>query len=72
MPSKSSTRITMGYVVLAMTFIEGVITAFAPAFPFIAATSVQSGIYVIYVTGRTVTDNTWQKTQAPEAVVVRS
>jgi len=43
-------------IIAALVFVEGVITAFAPAFPFIAASGVQSGLYAVYVTGRSITD----------------
>lgn len=43
-------------ILTAVVFVEGIITAFAPAFPFVAASSVQSGLYVVYVTGRSITD----------------
>lgn len=43
-------------ILIGVVFVEGVITAFAPAFPFIAAASTQSGLYAVYVTGRSITD----------------
>jgi hypothetical protein len=58
--TKEATRIKLGYVVIAVTFVEGVITTFWPGFPFAAAAGIQAGVYATYVTGRTVTDAKWK------------
>lgn len=61
--TKEGTRIKLAYVVIGVTFVEAVITAFAPSFPFLAVAGIQSGVYATYVTGRTVTDTKWKDTQ---------
>jgi hypothetical protein len=54
--TKEATRIKLAYVVIAVVLVEGIITAFAPGFPFVAAAGFQVGVYTTYVTGRTITD----------------
>ena len=56
MDTIEQTRLKFGILLVAVVAIEGIFTAFVPAFPFIAASGIQSGIYIAYVTGRTVSD----------------
>ena len=54
--SDESTRLRFGLIIVAVTAIEALVTAFVPAFPFIAAAGIQAGVYTTFVTGRTITD----------------
>ena len=56
MMNDTSTRLRFGLILVALVAVEALLSAFLPAFPFIAAAGIQAGIYTTYVTGRTVTD----------------
>jgi len=56
MDTIEQTRLRFGLFLVVVVAVEAVITAFAPSFPFLAATGIQSTLYITYVTGRTVTD----------------
>lgn len=59
--TNEATRLKFGLILTAVLAIEAVITALLPGLPFLTAASIQAGLYVTFVTGKSYTDATYTK-----------
>ena len=59
MDKTEQTRFKLNLIFIGIVFIEGIITAFFPAFPFVAAIGAQGGALGVYTVSKTVNNNAY-------------
>jgi hypothetical protein len=68
MDAIDQTRFKYGMIFVAVVFIEGVLKAFLPAFPFLEAIAAQGGAFGVYTVAKSVNNQASIKTNGTNGV----